>query len=229
MKYYKISIQDYYEDRIASYADFINNDKETVFKKIGSGETVDKSEIFDYFFLSSFDKKEFWEWCLFDIHKFYGNSGFLTPNFLISSKLKKILETHDISKPHNYYKSNLKYKNKNFDYFVFQFSGIEIFKNTLSYIDFNKSIFVDPIKQHNVKVQSLNEFFLEYKRIYKENGIDNKLKNKLLTFTDFLDFIPLGTFMDDNLVSERLRNAIQENEITGFEFSELDYEVVIDL
>ena len=107
MKYYKIITRDYYGDRIASYADFIDDKEEEIFKKIGSGEILVDTDIFDNFFLSSYDKKEFWEWNLFDIHKFYGKSGWLTPNLLISEKLKIILERYNISEPHFYYKSNL--------------------------------------------------------------------------------------------------------------------------
>gem|GEM_PF-6647905 len=67
----------------------------------------------------------------------------------------------------------------------------------------------------------------EYKRVYRENGIENKLKNKKLVLKNDLDFFPIGTIIKDNLISTRLKNAIEENGITGFEFSELDYEVII--
>jgi hypothetical protein len=43
-----------------------------------------------------------------------------------------------------------------------------------------------------------------------------------------LDFFPLGTYLDDDLVSERLKQAIVDMGITGFELSELDYEVVVE-
>ena len=97
MKYYKIATQDYYGDRIASYADFVSDIKEEIFKKIGYGKIITDTDVSDSFFLSSYDKKEFWEWNLFDIHKFYGKSGWLTPNLLISEKLKKTFERHNIS------------------------------------------------------------------------------------------------------------------------------------
>ena len=228
MKYYKIITRDYYGDRIASYADFIDDKEEEIFKKIGSGEILVDTDIFDNFFLSSYDKKEFWEWNLFDIHKFYGKSGWLTPNLLISEKLKIILERYNISEPHFYYKSNLIYKNENFDYYIFQFTGNKIFKNTLSYIDFNKSIFLDPVKKENIKAENLDDFLSVYKRIYKENGIENKLKNKKLVLKVNLDFFPIGTIMKDNIVSEKLKQAIEKENITGFEFSELEYDITIE-
>ncbi|MFK8296570.1 hypothetical protein ACI760_10335 [Capnocytophaga canimorsus] len=41
------------------------------------------------------------------------------------------------------------------------------------------------------------------------------------------DFFPMQSFFTDNLCSETLKQAIEENNIKGFEFSELDYEVVV--
>ena len=228
MKYYRIVTQDYYGERIASYADFINDVEEKVFKEIGDGQIIKNIGVFDNFFLSSYDKEEFWEWNLFDVHKFYGKPGLMTPNLLISKKLKNILEDHNIAEPNHYYKSNLIYKKEKFDYYIFQFTGNKIFKNTLSYIDFNKSVYLDPVTKENIYSESLDDFLLDYKRIYKANGIENKLKNKKLVLKDNLDFFPIGTIMKDNLVSARLKNSIEENDITGFEFSELDYEVIIE-
>ena len=43
-----------------------------------------------------------------------------------------------------------------------------------------------------------------------------------------LDFFPMQSFFQDNLVSENLKQAIEENGITGFEFFEIDYEVVAE-
>ena len=135
MKYYRIVTKDYYGERIASYADFTNDVEEKIFKEIGEGEIITDIAVFNNFFLSSYDKEEFWEWNLFDTHKFYGKSGWLTPNLLISKKLKNILGQHNIAEPNFYYKSNLIYKKEIFDYYIFQFTGNKIFKNTLSYID----------------------------------------------------------------------------------------------
>jgi len=49
-----------------------------------------------------------------------------------------------------------------------------------------------------------------------------------LVLNEAFDFFPMGTFLKDDLVSERLKQAIETVGITGFEFSELDYEVVVD-
>ncbi len=112
MKYYRIVTKDYYGERIASYADFTNDVDEKIFKEIGDGEIITDIGVFNNFFLSSYDKEEFWEWNLFDVHKFYGKPGWLTRNLLISNRLKNILEQHNIAEPIFYYKSILIYKKK---------------------------------------------------------------------------------------------------------------------
>ena len=58
--------------------------------------------------------------------------------------------------------------------------------------------------------------------------MENKLKNKKLVLKDNLDFFPIGTIMKDNIVSEKLKQAIEKENITGFEFSELEYDITIE-
>ena len=38
----------------------------------------------------------------------------------------------------------------------------------------------------------------------------------------------MQSFLGDNIVSERLKQAIEENGIIGFEFFDIDYEVVAE-
>ncbi|MDO4230449.1 MAG: hypothetical protein Q4C98_11595, partial [Capnocytophaga sp.] len=56
---------------------------------------------------------------------------------------------------------------------------------------------------------------------------DEELKIKKVVLTEFFDFIPLNPISSDIIVSEILKQAIEDNNIIGFEFSELDYEVVV--
>ena len=228
MKYYKIFVKRYYDERIASSVNFINDSENSNFKQIDNGNIVFDVPILDYFYLESFDKKENWEWNLFDVHNFIGIANRLSTCFFISEKLKELLEKFIITEPHFYYQSKLLYKREKLNYYIFQFTGTKTFIEIFSYIDFKKSIFFDPIKKENVIVSNSDEFILNYKKIYKVNGNENKLRNRKLVVKQELDFIPLGTFMSDNIVSERLKQAIEENDITGFEFSELDYEVIVE-
>ena len=51
---------------------------------------------------------------------------------------------------------------------------------------------------------------------------------KKIVLNKKLDFFPMQSFFQDNLVSENLKQAIEENGITGFEFFDIDYEVVAE-
>ncbi|WGU68983.1 hypothetical protein QIU19_03595 [Capnocytophaga canimorsus] len=64
----------------------------------------------------------------------------------------------------------------------------------------------------------LSVFRAEYRRTKK------KLVTKTICFTDSYDLLANNI---DILCSERLKQSIEENNIAGFEFSELDYEVVV--
>ena len=144
MKYYKIQIKSFYGDRIASNANFIDNSKEYIFKKISLGEIIPDTPIFDYFFLESFDEKQYWEWALFDVYKFIGETSNMLGALLISKKLKKVLENFKITEPHFYYLSKLLYKGEKKDYYIFQFTGEKFLNPLFGYINFKDSLFFDP-------------------------------------------------------------------------------------
>jgi len=230
MKYYNISIKRYYgDDRIASRAngEHISN-AESYFNQLRSGEILEEAPVFDHFFLESFDKKKYWEWQLNDVHKFIGE-GSQIPGWLVSTDLKLLLENMKLTDTYHFYPSKLMFRERKLDYYIFQFAGKSAVKKTLLYIDYTKTFFWDPNKEIKIRVKNHIDFLSEYQRIYKEGkGIDDIIQNKKLVLNEAFDFFPMGTFLKDNLVSERLKQAIETVGITGFEFSELDYEVVVD-
>jgi hypothetical protein len=230
MKYFRIDFQNFYNiGRVPSYAEGekIPNASE-YFWRMNQGEIIQNAPIFDYFYLKSFDKEKYWEWKLCDVHGFIGE-GSQIHGWLISQKLKSLFDCSNLSKPYFFYPSTLLYKGKKFDYYIFKFTGKVFYELTIEYIDYSKSIFWDPVKNVDVIVKDKDNFLLEYDRIYKENGsLKNIIQNKKLVLRDNLDFFPLSSLTMGDLVSERLKNVIEENEISGFEFSELDYEVVVE-
>ncbi|WGU67912.1 hypothetical protein QIU19_10945 [Capnocytophaga canimorsus] len=114
------------------------------------------------------------------------------------------------------------------DYFIFHFSGEQFFNNLVNYIDFNKSLFFDPNQKIDFKIIDIQDLVAQTRRIFKESGCEIiSVPIKKLVLNESLDFFTMQSFLTDNLCSETLKQAIEQNNITGFEFSELDYEVVV--
>ena len=159
MKYYKIDIKSHFPElgRIASSAEGKNiANADEYFWTMDRGEILYNAPIFDYFVLESFDKEKYWEWALFDVHDFIG-TGSQIPGWFISKKLKKVLENFKITEPHFYYLSKLLYKGEKKDYYVFQFTGKNIYKELTKYINFSKSEFLNPATRRIVFFDEIND------------------------------------------------------------------------
>jgi len=192
------------------------------------GELITDAPIFDYFFLESFDKKKYWEWMLADVHKFIGEGSQIS-GWLVSEKLKEVLGQFRLAEPHCYYASKLLYKGEKLNYYIFQISGDSFLLSLVDYINFDKSLFWDPNQNVNFRIADMKDLIYNTRKISKDSGhkvISIPLKK--LVLKKAVDFYPMQSFLQDNLVSERLKQAIEDNGITGFEFSELDYEVVVE-
>ncbi|AEK23354.1 hypothetical protein [Capnocytophaga canimorsus] len=230
MKYYKIEIKRRYPElgRIASRAEGKNvPNADEYFWAMDRGEILYDAPIFDFFTLKSFDEEKYWEWQLNDTHNFIGK-GSQIQGWFISEKLKKLFEKFKISKPYCFYPSKLLFKNEKLDYFIFHFSGEQFFNNLVNYIDFNKSLFFDPNQKIDFKIIDIQDLVAQTRRIFKESGCEIiSVPIKKLVLNESLDFFTMQSFLTDNLCSETLKQAIEQNNITGFEFSELDYEVVV--
>ena len=223
MKYYKIQIKSFYGDRIASNANFIDNSKEYIFKKISLGEIIPDTPIFDYFFLESFDEKQYWEWALFDVHNFIG-VGSIMCGWYISDKLKSVLENFRIAPKYHFYETRLLYKKEKFKYWIFQFIASYRRLNKMQFVNFSQSIF--HANNENYVFNSYENWSDKNDEIYDE--CKEKLILKKVVLTESFDFFPLIPISSDIIVSENLKQAIEENGITGFEFFDIDYEVVVE-
>ena len=231
MKYYKIDIKSHFPElgRIASSAEGKNiANADEYFWAMDKGEILYNAPIFDYFVLESFDKEKYWEWALFDVHDFIG-TGSQIPGWFISKKLKKLLENFKISEPHFYYLSKLLYKGEKKDYYIFQFTGEKFLNPLFGHINFKDSLFFDPNQKIALKIINKEDLYFQTSRILKESGFDIiNVPIKKLVLNKNIDFFPMQSFLGDNIVSERLKQAIEENGITGFEFFDIDYEVIVE-
>ncbi|AEK24512.1 imm11 family protein [Capnocytophaga canimorsus] len=230
MKYYKIEIKRIYPElgRIASRAEGKNvPNADEYFWAMDRGEILYDAPIFDFFTLKSFDEEKYWEWQLNDVHNFIGK-GSQIQGWFISEKLKKLFEKFKISKPYCFYPSKLLFKNEKLDYFIFHFSAHNFRKPLTDYITFTKSLFYDPNHKINFLVKNEQELLIQQEKILDASGYEIiNVPIKKLVLNESLDFFPMQTFLGDIICSENLKQAIEQNNITGFEFSELDYEVVV--
>jgi hypothetical protein len=193
------------------------------FNKMQQGDIIFDVPVFDYFFLQSYEDKKYWDLHLMDIHT--GTGVFPIGNWLISDKLKQILEKFIIAKEYFFYKSLLFYKGNKLNYWLYQFIAPYRKMNKTKYINFKKSKFLS-----DKTLERLNIFdYTSYIEIEKKLKTD---KDKIITSNillyNHIDFISLIPIKLDILVSKRLKQAIEDMDITGFEFSELDYEVIVE-
>ena len=220
MKYYKTKIKRIFdkENKILGQAngEFVPNGA-FYFDRMRKREIIEDAPIFDYFHLQSFDKKNFWEWRLQDVHGFMGVGSIIT-GWYISDKLKSLLENFKIAPKYHFYETRLLYKGEKFKYWIFQFP-IHYFLN----INYEKSFYSIPDENILLNFKNREEFLAAYKEEFRKTK--KKLITKKICYLQSYDLVANDT---DILCSEHLKQAIEENGIIGFEFFDIDYEVVAE-
>ena len=220
MKYYKTKIKRIFdkENKVLGHAngEFVPNGR-FYFDRIGKDEIIEDAPIFDYFHLQSFDKKIFWEWRLQDVHGFMGVGSIIT-GWYISDKLKSLLEKFRIAPKYHFYETRLLYKEEKFKYWIFQFP-IDYFQN----VNHEKSFYSIPDENILLNFKNKEEFLAANKEEFRKTK--RELITKKICYLENYDLVANDT---DILCSERLKQAIEENGIVGFEFFDIDYEVVVE-
>ena len=164
MKYYVIKVKSNFneEDRILGRANGENvpNGK-YFFEQMGKGEIIKDAPIFDYFHLESFDKREYWEWRLQDVHEYIG-VGSIISGWYISDDFKILLDNFIIASQYYFYETRLLFKREKLKYWIFQFP-IEPLKN----IDFQESTFVLDGDEKIYSFLSVADYLTFYRHEYK--------------------------------------------------------------
>jgi hypothetical protein len=220
MKYYKTKIKRIFdkENKILGQAngEFVSNGA-FYFDRMRKREIIEDAPIFDYFHLQSFDKKKFWEWRLQDVH---GGMGVYPSGafWYISDKLKSLLEKFKIAPKYHFYETRLLYKEEKFKYWIFQFP-IDYFQN----VNHEKSFYSIPDENILLNFKNKEEFLAANKEEFRKTK--RELITKKICYLENYDLVANDT---DILCSEHLKQAIEENGIIGFEFFDIDYEVVAE-
>lgn len=229
MKYYEIKIQRFFDnDMVASNA---NGDRvkdcEKYFRQISEHLLEETPPIFDYFFLESFDKKKYWEWILCDVQQMTREASIIGGGgLLVSPILKEILESVELVKLHKFYESVLMYKGERLERYIFHFSGDDFWKNNLEGINFSATEFYRSDTREVMSINGgLDVYLRESSNLYKLNKTE--LYPKRLVLNQRLDFLYMGSIGYASIASEVLKEKIEKAGIIGFEFKELDFEVVV--
>ena len=220
MKYYKIDYKGIFkeENKVLGQAngEFVPNGR-FYFDRIRKDEIIEDAPVFDYFHLQSFDKKKFWEWRLQDVH---GGMGVYPSGafWYISDKLKSLLEKFRIAPKYHFYETRLLYKGEKFKYWIFQFP-IDYFQN----VKYEKSFYEIPDENILLNFKNKEEFLAANKEEFRKTK--KELITKKICYSENDDLVANDT---DILCSECLKQSIEENGIIGFEFFEIDYEVIAE-
>lgn len=234
MKYYSIKLSFFnHNDENKRTTSKAKGDKipnaDYYFYEMREGKIIPDAPIFDYFFLESFDEKRYWEKYLLDVHGFIGEGSQIL-GWFVSKDLKLLFENFNLPEPHCFYPSKLLYKKEKLDYYIYQFDGNQI-STELSekYIRWDISTFKNPIDGEYLSINTLEDFIDKYRNIMRLSKYKKSIIPQKVVLNQFFDLFPLHIEASSAYISsQRLKQAIEDMGITGFEFSELDYEVVID-
>lgn len=176
------------------------------FGKIFFENYVDDAPVFDYFFLYSLSYQKEYDWILLDAYGYIGQNVPSARGFLISKKLKEILEQFEIAQPFRFYESKLMYQGEKLEYYIFHLA-----QNEWKEFDGSQSSFYLNDKKLDIKVTSNREL----KKLMKSEP-DLKMRLVLKNQSDIFYFSQFNY-----VVSEVVKDKLEELNISGFEFIEL--------
>jgi len=162
-------------------------------------EIILDAPLFDYFFLQSHGNEQDWEWKLQDAHGFIG-VGSIIVGWYISDKLKQILEKLVIAKEYHFYPSKLLYNGTKLNYWIFQYAGLYGALNKSSYIDFNKSVFLDEFSGEIIHVKNYEEYKGQVDLIQKKSNYEKELRFSKMVLASYVDFLPLASIYSGVIV-----------------------------
>ncbi|MDR3328022.1 MAG: hypothetical protein LBT04_07890 [Prevotellaceae bacterium] len=145
-------------------------------------------------------------------------------SLIMSNMAKNIFEKYTLC-PHRFYHMPIHYKKEPQNYFMLHYLS-----NFSAYIDYEKSTFIeeDLIKKTRgnfIKINSLDDLLIKKKEVnkkYKGIGYYSAIGNEVTMNQEFssmeLDFFGILVADTGTYVSERLKNTIEENGLTGLDF-----------
>ena len=198
---------------VKNYQDFFNN------KKCTPTTFYDKEYEFDYLTPLPFGEGETEPQIIADFHLWINKRPMKGKFYPISKKFKEILEQHT-QFDHRFYKARVLFKGEYFPYFVWRILS----KKYQEYIDFDKTRYNNLNTWRKLKHDKLEvKQFSSYDKMdkYSEDNWDYDWNYERLvmkpSFRD-LDYCYIFGLGNGNIVSERLKIAIEEAGLTGIRF-----------
>ena len=133
---------------------------------------------------------------------------------VVNNKIKSLITSYSLPN-HKFYDTEVIYKKSKLNYYWFHF-----YDDIFQYIDMKKSKFI--LKWRDV----IQEFCFTSKEFYlskEQETFGDFEKNLIIKEVYLLNSFPkydIFHFEERNIISEKLLNAFQENNITGYEVSE---------
>lgn len=125
--------------------------------------------------------------------------------------------------PHKFYPINVFYQEVNHQYY-----WLHNYENMFEYIDMKKSEFSIQKDGKEIIYSFNSEAFYKEKKVECLWDFEATFKIKKIRFLTTFPKYDFFEFESFTFISENLLNELKKNNITGFEFSELDYEVKIE-
>ncbi len=148
-------------------------------------------------------------------------SSIISIGFVVSKKLKEVFE-HFAFPPHRFYPAKLMHKNAGFDYYF-----MHIISDYTDFVDFGKSTFItcgfsnsDP---QPITLTSKQDYINKAKQLQDDSFVKQLTYRSIQAkeihfngeFNKQIDFFQINRFDINFCISQRLKDAITENAITG--------------
>lgn len=185
-------------------------------KMINKQTIVDNAPLLDYFicYNGTYDKE--YDWIKLDA---YSTTGAVVPinilGFLVSERFYRLLEMSSLvlGSDHHFYPSLLRFRGDYLTYYLYQYiyDGYEQIDWT------SMSAEIDGVVTNEIDINRMGDYVIA--QVYDKTIKKAKYYYVFDAYSDILSIPAWGKTM----ISERFKNLIESNNITGFEITEIDY------
>lgn len=173
---------------------------------------TDNVPVLDHFYLRESVRNKINDWVLLDL---YGLSAINIQGsaYLVSPKLRDLIEQFEISQPYRFYPAKLLYQGEKLDYFLFQFGSFIHPNYAESSYKFKQKEGV--FKGEKIDIKNKSDFYELFNKTYDEGDF--------MTFAERVFDHQYDLFISDQpiLISSRMKEALEQANISGIWYEDL--------